>query len=125
MGSLSDGEVAGAAVFDALNDRTGHGAPRKGDDPMLRITQRAVTLLTLLTLPPAVLADSIYIIKDYPELQNGWTLSGTITTDGRLGPIGPNDITSWEWTVTSGEGTHTNKSTDRMAGIWVSGGGTP
>ena len=68
---------------------------------MQKTTLRAMTLFTLLTLPQAVLAGSItYDIVNYPDLQNGWTLSGTITTDATMGPITQLDITSWTWSIT-------------------------
>ncbi len=76
-------------------------------------TQQAVILFTLLTLPPAVLAGSTtYNILNYPDLQNGWTVSGTITTDGFIGDLNENDIKSWTWTISSGWGTYTATSTD-------------
>jgi len=68
---------------------------------MQKTTLRAMMLFTLLTLPQAVLAGSItYDIVNYPDLQNGWTLSGTITTDATMGPITQLDITSWTWSIT-------------------------
>jgi|SRR5271166_1702310 len=75
---------------------------------MQRFTQRAVMLFTLLSLPSAVLAGTTYNIQNYsypgaPIDQNGWTLTGTITTDGTQGFITAADITSWTWTVTMGE----------------------
>ena len=80
---------------------------------MQKTTLKAVTLFTLFTIPQAVLAGSItYDIVNYPDLQNGWTLSGTITTDGTTGTIQSSDITSWTWTVTMDGTTHTYQSTD-------------
>ena len=68
---------------------------------MQKTTLTAMTLFTLLTLPPAVLAGSItYDLEINPYLTNGWTLSGTITTDGALGPLQSPDILSWSWTAT-------------------------
>jgi hypothetical protein len=68
---------------------------------MLTMMLRAIMLSTLLTLPPAVLAGSItYDIQNYPTDQNGWTLSGAITTDGKTGVLAPSDILSWTWTIT-------------------------
>ena len=73
---------------------------------MHRFTLQVAMLLTLLTLPPAVLANASHItysILNSPELQNGWTLSGTITTDGTIGQIQGSNILSWTWTwITSG-----------------------
>ncbi|MGO9815328.1 MAG: hypothetical protein ACLP53_31755 [Isosphaeraceae bacterium] len=78
---------------------------------MLRSMLRGVMLFTLLTLPPAVLAGSTtYNILNYPDLQGGWTVSGTITTDGFIGDLNENDIESWTWTITSGATTWTAKS---------------
>jgi len=89
---------------------------------MHRFTQQAVMLFTLLTLPPAVLAGSTkYNILNYPDLQNGWTLTGTITTDGFIGDINQNDIKSWTWTITSGATTYTANSTDPGASTTLEG----
>ena len=46
--------------------------------------------------------DSItYNVVNYPALQNGFTVSGTITTNGATGTDLPtNDITSWDITIT-------------------------
>ncbi len=52
---------------------------------MHRFTLQAVMLSTLLTLPTAARADRMYNILNNPDIQNGWTLSGTITTDGTMG----------------------------------------
>jgi hypothetical protein len=73
-------------------------------------------LLSLfLTLGPA--ADSMggpitYHIQNYAALQNGYTLSGTITTDGTLGVLASSDIASWTFTVTKGSFSSTMNSTD-------------
>ncbi len=78
---------------------------------MHRFTQQAVLLFTLLTLPPAVLAGSTtYNILNHPDYQNGWTLSGTITTDGTIGLLQSSDITSWTWTVTKPGSSQTYRS---------------
>ncbi len=36
-----------------------------------------------------------YDIVNYPSLQNGYTIEGAITTDGKLGVVSPSDITGW------------------------------
>ena len=78
---------------------------------MHRCTQQAVMLFTLLTLPPAVLAGSTtYNIVNHPDYQDGWTLSGTITTDGTIGLLQSSDITSWTWTVTKPGSSQTYRS---------------
>jgi PEP-CTERM motif len=43
-----------------------------------------------------------YDFVNYPADQSGWTLSGSITTDGHLGFIGSQDIISWNWTASNG-----------------------
>ena len=43
-----------------------------------------------------------YNIQNYPAFQNGYKLSGTITTDGHIGVLGANDITAWAFTVSGG-----------------------
>jgi len=49
------------------------------------------------------LADNItYNLVDYPLLQDGWSLSGQITTDGVLGTLLAADIVSWNWTISQG-----------------------
>lgn len=89
---------------------------------MHRFTQQAVMLFTLLTLPPAVLADRTYNFLNYPALQSGWTLSGTITTDGTIGTIQATNILSWTLTGTSGATTFTVSSTDPGAAMYTSSG---
>jgi len=93
------------------SDWAGHCASRNGKDPMHRCTQQAVMLFTLLTLPPAVLAGSTtYNLVNHPDYQDGWTLSGTITTDGTIGLLQSSDITSWTWTVTKPGSSQTYRS---------------
>ncbi len=89
---------------------------------MLTPTPRAMMLFTLLSIPQAVMAGSMtYDIVNYPADQNGWTLSGTITTDGKTGDLAPTDILSWTWTITTGGFpfpiAFTASSSDATAGI--------
>jgi hypothetical protein len=57
-------------------------------------------LLALLASPSVGSAGSItYTIQNYPDQQNGWTLSGTITTDGTIGPLIDTNIKSWDWDI--------------------------
>jgi hypothetical protein len=42
----------------------------------------------------------VYNIQNYAYLQNGFTLSGTITTDGTIGTLTSADITAWSFSVT-------------------------
>ena len=49
----------------------------------------------------------VYNIVNYPGLENGWTVSGTITTDGTIGTLSASDITAWSWSLTDGATTDT------------------
>jgi hypothetical protein len=42
----------------------------------------------------------VYNIVNYADLQNGYKLSGTITTDGAIGTLTSADITAWSFSVT-------------------------
>ena len=88
---------------------------------MYRITQRVVMLFTLLTLPPAVLADTVYYIQNYRDLQNTYSLSGAITTDGTTGAILPQDIKSWSWTITNAGYSFTANSSDPVPAVQLAG----
>ncbi len=57
-------------------------------------------------------ANTVYSLVNYPGDQNGWTLSGSITTDGKTGALTSTDVLSWSWTVTSGTTAYTFGSTD-------------
>ena len=41
-----------------------------------------------------------YQFVDYPEYQSGYALSGSVTTDGTLGPISDANILSWQYAIT-------------------------
>ncbi len=88
---------------------------------MLRSMLRGVMLFALLTLPPAVMAARTYNIQTYPDLQKGWTLSGTITTDGTIGTIQATNILSWTWTGTTGVSSWTVSSTDPGTVVYTGG----
>jgi hypothetical protein len=63
-------------------------------------TVPALLSLALLFGPHTSQAASIsYTVADHSEVQNGYTLSGTITTDGTLGPITAAHITAWTLTI--------------------------
>ena len=47
----------------------------------------AAIALIMARNPLAATADTVYDIVNYPAEQDGWILSGTITTDGKTGPI--------------------------------------
>ena len=52
--------------------------------------------LVIIAVSAAARADITYDLYDYPDLENGYTLSGTITTDGAMGVLSPTDITNWD-----------------------------
>jgi hypothetical protein len=80
---------------------------------MRRRNQLLLIMLTFLAFPAVVSAASItYTIDNYPALQNGWTLSGTITTDGTIGELESKNLTAWMFTISMGSSsfTYSNKS---------------
>jgi hypothetical protein len=84
-----------------------------------RLAPRIV--LPLFLLSAAVLAtssakaDITYSLQNYPADQDGHTLSGTITTDGHIGPLSSSDIKSWTVTIDS----TTFASTDPQASVEI------
>jgi hypothetical protein len=50
-------------------------------------------------LPAAAGGNITYYVDDYPSLQNGYTVTGTITTDGNTGTLGLLDLKSWDISV--------------------------
>jgi len=50
-----------------------------------------------------------YNFLNYPEFQNGYSLSGSITTDGTLGAIDETHVDAWQFTIT---GTSISRSVD-------------
>jgi hypothetical protein len=77
------------------------------------------TLFVLLTLvlslcPTAALqADIIYQINDQgTTLQNGYMLSGTITTDGTIGTINSANIVAFTLVISNGLNTYNDSGTD-------------
>jgi hypothetical protein len=78
---------------------------RREETRMVRST--AIPLLILagmaLTQTEVGAASITYSIVNYPTLQNGYTVSGTITTNGDTGTTLPGtDITSWDISITKG-----------------------
>jgi len=61
-----------------------------------------------------------YDFQNYPSFQNGFTLSGTITTDIDTGTLTAPDITAWSITITSAGGSATTYDST-MSGSSVSG----
>jgi hypothetical protein len=77
---------------------------RCGVTRMVRSTAIPLLILAGMALTPTeVGAGSItYDIVNYPSLQNGYTVSGNITTDGSTGAIPQSAITHWDITVSKG-----------------------
>lgn len=74
----------------------------------------AAIALIMARNPLAATADTVYDIVNYPAEQDGWILSGTITTDGKTGPITLSDVDSWNWTVTNGVTTYSGSSSESV-----------
>jgi hypothetical protein len=75
---------------------------------MARSTAISFLILAGMALiPTEISAASItYGIVNYPTLQNGYTVTGTITTNGATGTALPGtDITSWDITISLGSTT--------------------
>jgi hypothetical protein len=67
-------------------------------------------------------ADIIYQIIDDQAVQNGYMLSGTITTDGNMGNLSSSDIRGWSWSVTNGVNTYSANSTQPGTSSGISPG---
>jgi hypothetical protein len=52
-------------------------------------------------------ADLVYYLNNTPAYQNGWSLSGSITTDGTIGAITTANVESWTWTITQNGASYT------------------
>ena len=62
-------------------------------------------MTTLLLMGVSGLASAgpiTYDLASYADYQNGYTLSGTITTDGTIGVISSTDVLAWNITMTNG-----------------------
>jgi hypothetical protein len=71
----------------------------------MKHTFRIGLLSIALTVGSAAVARADFIVYDlnnYTSLQNGWTLTGSIKTDGTIGEIGAPDILSWQYTISNG-----------------------
>jgi hypothetical protein len=72
---------------------------------MVRSTAIPLLILAGMALTPTEVgaASITYSIVNYPKLQNGYTVTGTITTNGTTGTQLPTtDITSWDITISLG-----------------------
>jgi hypothetical protein len=62
-------------------------------------------------------ANTIYNLISFPTVQNGYSVTGTITTDGRLGTLAYSDIIATSITaVTNGVSTYQNLQPDHVYG---------
>jgi len=68
---------------------------------MRRIKLATAALVMLLGVPHITEAGQVYTISNDPADQNGATLTGTVTTDGKLGALSSSDITAWSWTISA------------------------
>jgi hypothetical protein len=72
---------------------------------MVRSTAIPLLILTGMTLTPTEVgaASTTYYVVNYPALQNGYDVTGTITMNGTTGTLLPGtDITSWDINITKG-----------------------
>ncbi len=90
---------------------------------MRRIAFSVVTTIVLMVSANIAEAGAItYAIENYPADQEGYTLSGTITTDGVIGGLAASDIVSWSWTISyPGEPPVTFSSSDPQSGVFLDG----
>lgn len=62
---------------------------------MKKIRKLAVGVFFTLLAASAWAEDITYEFINYPELQKGYRMVGTITTDGTLGPLQATNIKTW------------------------------
>jgi hypothetical protein len=100
-------------------DRSTRRSLRCGGLRSAVFTAISMLILAGFTLAPReVYADITYTIDNYPALQGGYTVSGTITTNGTTGPFirpGGGVVKSWDIAITEGpttifDFTHSNSS---------------
>jgi hypothetical protein len=107
---LLTSDIVHVKVSLSLHLHLAGGLILKGRD-MLRSTVLAVfSLALLLGVVPGVIGGTItYDFVDYPNYQNGYNISGYVTTDGFIGiasqPGGASHILSFSLTVTQGGAT--------------------
>ena len=76
---------------------------------LIAATCSAIALVSTMT-PPAANAAIIYRIVNNPAVQNGYTLSGTITTDGKTGTIYASNVLAWSFLESNGVNTYSANS---------------
>jgi hypothetical protein len=62
----------------------------------------SVALFTSAANAAAITYQLVPAVMDGRVPVGTFTLSGSITTDGTIGTLGPGNITSWDWTATDG-----------------------
>jgi formylglycine-generating enzyme required for sulfatase activity len=94
----------------------------------------ALVAATIIAVAPSARANTTYDLVDYPALENGYTLSGTIMTDGVTGVLSRSDIVNWNVNIRQGNTvlTHADSSTGFIqncdnfhadaTGLWLSEG---
>jgi len=70
---------------------------------------------------PVPKAPTTYRIVNNPAVQNGYTLSGTITTDGRSGSIYASNVLAWSFLVSNGANTYSANSSQLGSSVSVEG----
>src|ERR1039458_5281797 len=76
---------------------------------VIAATCSAIALVSTMT-PPAANAATIYKIVNNPAVQSGYTLSGTITTDGTTGSIYASNVLAWSFSASNGGNTYSANS---------------
>jgi len=78
----------------------------------------SLLLITAASFSAAQASSITYQINDYPALEAGYKISGSITTDGTIGGLGAGNITSWTWTLANSSGS-TVYGTLSNANSWI------
>jgi len=86
-----------------FNDAVGIARPAEAG-PIARIHALFLSVATFALLAggarTASAGNIVYSLVDYPAFENGYALSGTITTDGKTGELSFKDILAWQVTIT-------------------------
>ena len=80
--------------------------------PLVRLVTCALACAVVAGTTPSAVAEIVYTMTDAPTIQNGWTLSGTITVTGTGSGLSDADISSYTYTVTKGSSSSTYSSSD-------------
>jgi hypothetical protein len=90
----------------------------------MRSILAALGVLTLAFLAGGIsvrAGDVTYNMVNDPVDQNGYTLSGTIVTDGTIGELNTGNIVSWQFTFTGPGGTFSNSGSRPASGDIILG----